>query len=291
MADTSMDQLAAAIAMVQLGAAADPQKVEKSDTDSDQGSTRGVEVEAAELETERKPLEYDDGPLVWIDCEMTGLQTTDRIIEIAVIITDGQLNEVDEGIEFVIQTDKEVLDKMGEWCVKQHGSSGLTQACIDSPHTHEDVHQKVAEYIKKWIPERGAGVLAGSSVHADKAFLLREMPDITRHLSYRIVDVSSVKELCKRWFPSIEKLNKRQRGGIESSHRALDDIRGSIRELKFYREHMFIDPSQVPPMPVRRRSAKTPGADGELGFPESNERAKGKSEASLMIDKTNEPDL
>ncbi|WVR06948.1 hypothetical protein IAU60_003984 [Kwoniella sp. DSM 27419] len=185
-------------------------------------------------------LEYDDGPLVWIDCEMTGLDfLNDRIIEIAVIITDGRLQPVDEGISYIIKTDKSVLSSMNEWCINQHGKSGLTQACIDSPYSYEQVTGEVLEYIQKWIPERGAGILAGSSVHADMRFLLIGMPEVMKHLSYRIVDVSSVKELCKRWYPSVRSHHKQVRTG-ESAHRALDDIQASIDELKFFRDNIFI---------------------------------------------------
>ncbi|WVQ99590.1 hypothetical protein IAU59_006726 [Kwoniella sp. CBS 9459] len=192
------------------------------------------------------PLTYDDGPLVWVDCEMTGLDfLNDKIIEIAVIITNGRLEPVDEGISYIINTPKDVLDSMNEWCVNQHGKSGLTQACLDSPFTYEQVTQKVLEYIRKWIPERGAGLLAGSTVHADMRFLLIGMPEVMKHLSYRIVDVSSVKELCKRWYPSVRGLHKEIRTG-ESSHRALDDIQASIDELMFYREKIFIPLEQTP---------------------------------------------
>ncbi|KAL7425226.1 Phosphatidylinositol 3,4,5-trisphosphate-dependent Rac exchanger 2 protein [Cryptotrichosporon argae] len=186
-----------------------------------------------------RPLAYEDGPLVWVDCEMTGLDlATDRIIEIAVIVTDGQLVPVDEGITYVIRTERAVLDAMGEWCTDQHGRSGLTQACLDSPHTYADVTARVVDYIRKWIPERGAGILAGSTVHADMRFLLVGMPEVMQHLGYRIVDVSSVKELACRWNPEIIQLERARRTG-ESSHRALDDIRASIRELEFYRAHFF----------------------------------------------------
>ncbi|GFZ43836.1 Oligoribonuclease, mitochondrial [Saitozyma sp. JCM 24511] len=166
----------------------------------------------------RSPLTYDDGPLVWVDCEMTGLEDTDVIIEIAVIITNGRLEPVDEGIDYVIRTEKSVLDAMGEWCTVQHGKSGLTDACLSSPHTRQDVVARVQEYVEKWVPEKGAGVLAGSSVHADARWLRREMPDLMRHLSYRIVDVSSIKELCRRWYPSITAAEKAGRTA-EASHR------------------------------------------------------------------------
>ncbi|WVN88342.1 uncharacterized protein L203_103547 [Cryptococcus depauperatus CBS 7841] len=198
-----------------------------------------------------EPLTYADGPLVWVDCEMTGLDyLNDRIIEIAVIITDGKLNPVEKGINYVIKTPIEVLNSMGEWCTNQHGKSGLTQACIDSPHSYAEVAQKVLDYIQKWIPEKGAGLLAGSSVHADMRFLLVGMPEVMKHLSYRILDVSTVKEICRRWYPAVRAMEKEKR--IEDcSHRALQDIQGSIRELKFYRDNIFIplepDPTYITP--------------------------------------------
>lgn len=188
--------------------------------------------------TSSSPLTPQDGPLVWIDCEMTGLNPrTDKILEIAVLITNGDLQLVDDGLEFVIRTDKESLDKMDEWCTKQHGSSGLTQACLSSPHTKEFVTSEVLAYIKKWIPDRRIGVLAGNSVHADRGFLIEEMPELIDWLHYRIVDVSSIKELARRWFPKRQRPEHR-----ESKHRALDDIRGSISELQWYRRHIFIPP-------------------------------------------------
>ncbi|KAK7057521.1 exonuclease domain-containing protein, partial [Favolaschia claudopus] len=186
---------------------------------------------------ESKPLSYSNGPMVWIDCEMTGLDPDkDKILEIAVLITNGNLDLVDDGVEFIIRTDKVALDGMDEWCTKQHGQSGLTKACLESPHSHEDVSKAVLDYIKKWIPQRRVGVLAGNSVHADRQFLVKHMPEITEWLHYRI-DVSSIKELSRRWYPhlGIPKL-------AESNHRALDDIRGSIKELEWYRQNIFIQP-------------------------------------------------
>ncbi|KAG5647107.1 hypothetical protein DXG03_001478 [Asterophora parasitica] len=151
-----------------------------------------------------KPLDFNAGPLVWVDCEMTGLDPrTDKIIEIAVLITNGNLELVDEGLEFVIRTDKADLDRMGEWCTKQHGQvrfsrphatahlipdatqSGLTKACLESPHSHENVTKAVLAYIKKWIPQQRVGVLAGNSVHADRSFLVEAMPEVVDWLHYR----------------------------------------------------------------------------------------------------------
>lgn len=188
-----------------------------------------------------KPLDFYAGPLVWIDCEMTGLDPRkDKILEIAVLITNGNLELVDDGIQYIIKTEKEVLDGMDGWCTNQHGQSGLTKACLESPHTREYVTSEVLKYIKKWIPQPKIGVLTGSSVHADRAFLVQEMPEVIEHLYYRIVDVSSIKELSRRWFP-----RTMYQRPTETSHRALNDIRGSIRELQWYRENLFVSPEQA----------------------------------------------
>ncbi|CAK9781134.1 unnamed protein product [Cutaneotrichosporon oleaginosum] len=193
------------------------------------------------------PLTYDDGPMVW----MTGLDVaSDRIIEIAVIITDGRLNPVDDGVSWVIQTPKHVLDAMGEWCTEQHGKSGLTAACLASPHTYDEVAANVLAYIQKWIPEKGAGLLAGSSVHADMRFLLVGMPAVMAHLSYRIVD-----EIARRWYPTLIKQEKRARK-TESSHRALDDIQASINELRFYQKNIFV--------PIEHEALVPEARDGPL---------------------------
>ncbi|KAJ6589809.1 ribonuclease H-like domain-containing protein [Mycena vulgaris] len=195
------------------------------------------------MNTNPRQLSYGDGPMVWIDCEMTGLNPDkDKILEIAVLITNGNLDLVDEGIEFIIRTEKASLDGMDDWCTKQHGQSGLTQACLTSTHSHEEVSEAVLNYIKKWVPQRRTGILAGNSVHADRSFLVKHMPEVMEWLHYRIIDVSSVKELSRRWYPQlgIPKL-------AESNHRALDDIRGSIKELQWYRRNIFIPPIQRPP--------------------------------------------
>ncbi|KAK7045627.1 Phosphatidylinositol 3,4,5-trisphosphate-dependent Rac exchanger 2 protein [Paramarasmius palmivorus] len=133
-----------------------------------------------------RQLTLADGPMVWIDCEMTGLDPDeDKIMEIAVLITNGNLELVDEGIEYIVRVDKRQLDRMGEWCTKQHGESGLTEACLSSPFTKEQVAKKVLAYIKKWIPQQRAGVLAGNSIHMDRVFLAKEMPEIIDWLHYR----------------------------------------------------------------------------------------------------------
>ncbi|KAG8816645.1 hypothetical protein FRC19_011896 [Serendipita sp. 401] len=141
-----------------------------------------------------RPLTSQDGPLVWIDCEMTGLDfKKHKLLEIAVIITNGDLKRVDKGIDYVIRTDKADLDQMDEWCTRTHGETGLTKACLESENGHDWVESTVLEYIKKWVPTQRTAILAGSSVHFDRAFLAEHMPSLTDWLHYRIVDVSSVK--------------------------------------------------------------------------------------------------
>jgi len=209
--------------------------------------TTGAPNVNAHLGWTPKPMALSDGPLVWIDCEMTGLDPRkDRILEIAVIITNGNLEPVDEGIQFVVKTPKEVLDRMDEWCVNQHGKSGLTQACIHSPHSHAFVEDAVLSYIKKWIPRQRSGVLAGNSVHADRGFLANEMPTITDWLHYRIVDVSSIKELCRRWYPGFTPASNTENN--KDAHRALSDIQWSIKELQWYRDNIFVSPLNIAPL-------------------------------------------
>ncbi|KAI8973996.1 ribonuclease H-like protein [Trametes punicea] len=199
---------------------------------------------------EAKPLDWNAGPLVWIDCEMTGLDPrTDKIMEIAVLITNGDLEIVDEGVSYVIRTEKEVLDRMGDWCRVTHGMSGLTEACLESPFTKEFVQSQVLSYIKKWVPRERIGVLAGNSVHMDRSFLVQEMPDIVDYLHYRIVDVSSIKELARRWYRTSTCVST----SPEAAHRALDDIKGSIRELQWYRKNLFLPPSLAPTVEIGRR--------------------------------------
>ncbi|PKK79830.1 Rexo2 protein [Rhizophagus irregularis] len=176
-------------------------------------------------------------PLVWIDCEMTGLDIkNDHIIEVAVLITDGDLNIIAEGPDFVIHQSKEVMDGMGDWCKKHHGESGLTSAVLDSNITTSEASNQIIEFLKKHIPKSKVAPLAGNSVHSDKVFLQKEMPEVIDYLHYRIVDVSTVKELCRRWYPSIFQ-NAPQK---KLSHRSLDDIEESINELKYYRQNIFI---------------------------------------------------
>jgi oligoribonuclease len=172
-------------------------------------------------------------PLVWIDLEMSGLDP-DRcqILEIAVLITDGNLEVIAEGPDLVIHQPDEVLTAMDEWCTRQHGASGLTAAVQASQVSLAEAEAQVLELVRRHCPA-GKSPLCGNSIGHDRRFLIRYMPALAGHLSYRNIDVSSVKELVRRWYPDLGAPAKSE------THRALDDIRESIAELRFYREHVF----------------------------------------------------
>ncbi|MCI4387984.1 hypothetical protein PGIGA_G00080290 [Pangasianodon gigas] len=173
--------------------------------------------------------------MVWVDLEMTGLDIEkDEIIEMACIITDSDLNIIAEGPNLIINQPDELLDSMSDWCKEHHGKSGLTQAVRDSKISLQQAEYEFLSFVRQHTPP-GQCPLAGNSVHADKKFLDKYMPQFMRHLHYRIIDVSTVKELCRRWFPDEYKHAPQKK----ASHRALDDIQESIKELKFYRANVF----------------------------------------------------
>ncbi|XP_066914734.1 oligoribonuclease, mitochondrial-like [Clytia hemisphaerica] len=182
-----------------------------------------------------EPTKNHDGNLVWVDLEMTGLDiNTCHIIEMACVITDGDLNIVAEGEDLIIHQSDEIMDNMGEWCTKQHGESGLTQSVKDSHISLQECERRMIEFIKKHTV-KGKNCLAGNSVHADKEFLKKYMPNFMEHLHYRIIDVSTVKELTRRWYP--KEFGSAPRKTF--SHRALQDIKESIEELRYYRKSVF----------------------------------------------------
>ncbi|MQA35840.1 oligoribonuclease [Modestobacter roseus] len=175
--------------------------------------------------------------LVWIDCEMTGLDLTrDKLIEVAVVVTDSQLNVLDPGLDVIIHADDAALDGMLEVVTEMHAKSGLTEAVRASTVTLAEAEEQVLAYVKRFVPERRTAPLCGNSIGTDRGFLSRDMPTLDDHLHYRMIDVSSIKELARRWFPRVY-FAQPQKG---LAHRALADIIESIRELAFYRQTLFV---------------------------------------------------
>jgi oligoribonuclease len=175
--------------------------------------------------------------LVWIDCEMTGLDLAkDALIEIAVLVTDSELNVLGDGLDLVIHADEEALANMPEVVRKMHANSGLTEEVRHSTITIAEAERRVLEYIREYIPDPNTAPLAGNSIATDRGFIARDMPELDAHLHYRMVDVSSIKELVRRWYPRIY-YAKPEKG---LAHRALADIRESIGELEYYRAIAFV---------------------------------------------------
>ncbi|KAJ4971410.1 hypothetical protein NE237_004509 [Protea cynaroides] len=174
-------------------------------------------------------------PLVWIDLEMTGLNVeVDLILEIACVITDGSLTKLVEGPDLVIHQSRECLDNMGEWCQNHHAASGLTEKVLQSTVSEQEAENQVIKFVKKHVGTH-TPLLAGNSVYVDFLFLKKYMPDLASLFSHVLVDVSSVKALCIRWFPR----DNRKAPSKENKHRAMDDIKESIRELKYYKDNIF----------------------------------------------------
>ena len=175
--------------------------------------------------------------LVWADCEMTGLDLRrDALIEIAVLVTDSELRVLDEGVDIVITAPDELLDGMQPVVREMHAHSGLTEAVRASTTTVAEAEQQVLDYLRKHVPEARTVPLCGNSIATDRAFLARDMPELDAFLHYRMVDVSSIKELCRRWYPRVY-LSQPQKG---LAHRALADVKESIRELRYYRSTVFV---------------------------------------------------
>ena len=173
--------------------------------------------------------------MVWIDCEMTGLDPdTDVLIEVAALVTDAELNILGDGISVVIRPEPEALESMSTFVRKMHTTSGLLQD-LDDGIDLAAAEKKVLDYVAQYVPEAGVAPLAGNSVHADKAFLRVGMPKLMSHLHYRIIDVSTLKELATRWYPEVKATAPKKTG----NHRALGDIQDSIEELKHYRKTML----------------------------------------------------
>lgn len=178
---------------------------------------------------------YPARPLVWIDCEMTGLDVNnDALIEVAVVVTDEQLNLMDSGIDILIKPPATALENMNDFVRNMHTQSGLL-AELENGISLAEAEKQVLAYVKKFIPHPKKGLLAGNSIGTDKMFLDRYMPSLMGYLHYRVVDVSSVKELAKRWYHRVFEEAPEKEGG----HRALADILESIQELVYYRRMLF----------------------------------------------------
>jgi len=176
------------------------------------------------------------GVLVWMDLEMTGLEPeTDVIVEIATLITDDDLNIIAEGPDLVIHQSDEVLARMNQIVVDMHTKSGLLEAIRTSTVTLEEAGAATLEFIRLHIPEARTIPLCGNSIGTDRRFLAKYLPEIENYLHYRSVDVSTIKELARRWYPKLGS-DRPNKGG---THRALDDILASVNELAFYRERVF----------------------------------------------------
>jgi oligoribonuclease len=174
--------------------------------------------------------------MVWIDCEMTGLDLGhDALVEVAALVTDSELNVLGEGVDIVIRPPAEALVTMPEVVRQMHTASGLLEE-LDSGVTLAEAEAQVLAYVREHVPDAGKAPLCGNSVATDRGFLARDMPALEGHLHYRIVDVSSIKELARRWYPRAY-YNSPEKNG---NHRALADIRESIAELRYYREAVFV---------------------------------------------------
>jgi oligoribonuclease len=175
--------------------------------------------------------------LVWVDCEMTGLDLEkDVLIEVAALVTDPELNVLGDGVDVVIHADDAALGSMVEIVSAMHEKSGLTEAVRASTVTVQEAEDMVMEYVTQYVKDPRTAPLCGNSIATDRSFLVRHMPRFDAHLHYRMIDVSSIKELCRRWYPRTY-FGQPAKG---LAHRALADIRESIRELEYYRRTLFV---------------------------------------------------
>ena len=196
--------------------------------------------------------------LVWVDCEMTGLDVRrDALIEIAALVTDSELRILDEGIDLVINAPDELLDSMQPVVQEMHAKSGLTDAGRASTVTVADAERLVLEHLRAHVPDARTVPLCGNSIATDRAFLSRDMPDLDGFLHYRMVDVSSIKELTRRWYPRVY-FSQPQKG---LAHRALADIKESIRELRYYRRTVFVPRPGPTSEQAQRAATEVLGSD------------------------------
>ena len=173
--------------------------------------------------------------IVWVDCEMTGLDLgRDALVEVAALVTDFELNQLGDGVDLVIRPPEEALTQMDDFVRQMHTTSGLIDELAEGVSL-EQAESAVLDYVREWVPEPRKAPLGGNTVGTDRGFLARDMPALEAHLHYRVIDVSSIKELARRWFPRAYFAAPAKNGG----HRALADIRESVAELRYYREAVF----------------------------------------------------
>ena len=198
--------------------------------------------------------------LVWVDCEMTGLDLRrDSLIEVAALVTDSELHVLDDGVDIVIGAPADQLGTMVPVVRDMHAASGLTDLVRTSRLTVADAEQIVLAHLRKHVPDARTVPLCGNSIATDRAFIARDMPELDAFLHYRMVDVSSIKELCRRWYPRVY-FSQPQKG---QSHRALADIRESIRELRYYRRTIFVPPPGPGAEEAQQAAAEVLGGDGD----------------------------
>ena len=196
------------------------------------------------------PANGSSDRIVWIDCEMTGLDLrSDALVEVAVVVTDSELRVLGDGVDVVIAPPPESVEAMGDFVRTMHTTSGLLEA-LTTGVTLQQAQDAVLEYVRTWVPEPGKAPLAGNSVGTDKTFLDRDMPELVSYLHYRVIDVSSIKELARRWYPRVYFASPAKQGG----HRALADILESIDELRYYRAAL-LPPAPGPDSATARRIA------------------------------------
>ncbi|MET1004746.1 MAG: oligoribonuclease [Propionibacteriaceae bacterium] len=205
--------------------------------------------------------------MVWVDCEMTGLDLEhDELVEVAALVTDGNLQVLGDGVDLIIKPSAAALDQMGDFVRNMHESSGLLDALEDGL-TMADAEQQVLDYVREFVPEARKAPLAGNTIGTDRAFLARSMPQLESYVHYRNVDVSSVKELVRRWYPRVYYQSPAKSG----NHRALADIQESIEEMRYYRDAVFVplpgpDSNTAKGIAARHQGALT-GAGQEAALP------------------------
>ncbi len=219
--------------------------------------------------------------LVWVDCEMTGLDlTNDALIEVAALVTDAELNVLGDGVDLVIKPPAAALDVMGDFVRTMHQASGLLDQ-LDNGLPMAEAEQRILDYVRSFVPEPRKAPLAGNTIGTDRSFLIRDMPTFESHVHYRSVDVSSIKELVRRWYPRVYY----QAPAKSGNHRALADVQESIEELRYYRDVVFVpqpgpDSTTAQVMARRHQGSLTGAVSNPGGTPPDPPAKAGENEIS-----------